>query len=107
MVAAASLLFLAWNPKLGAPWKGPQQAGLWSCSLYLLHVPIGVYVLLRLRTAEVLQHRAGHVAYDFLVLALCLVLARWSYLWIERPSQDWGRRLARRWSQPTRTVVSS
>jgi peptidoglycan/LPS O-acetylase OafA/YrhL len=69
-----------------------EVVGLWSYSLYLLHVPIGVYLLLRFRKGPWLDSLPLHILFDLLTLACCIGLSGVFFLLVERPSIELGRR---------------
>jgi peptidoglycan/LPS O-acetylase OafA/YrhL len=71
------------------------QLGLISYSVYLLHVPIGCFLIQRLRTPFVLQHRALHLLFDLLTLLVVLLVSSLFHHWIERPCHGWSRRFGR------------
>ncbi|MGC1309740.1 MAG: acyltransferase [Phormidesmis sp.] len=65
--------------------------GLVSYSLYLLHVPIGNYLLIRFRQGIWLDHLPLHVMYDVAVTGICIFCAFVFYKYVEKPSIAWGR----------------
>jgi peptidoglycan/LPS O-acetylase OafA/YrhL len=69
-----------------------EMVGLWSYSLYLLHVPVGVYVLLRFRQGPWLNSLTLHILFDLLALAICIGLSSLFFLLVEKPSINLGRR---------------
>ena len=95
IVAWASI---AWSKSKAGAWLNRErifsQIGVYSYSLYLTHVPIGVYLLLHLRPAEAATNWVIHLLSDFAVYFGCLVFA-WSF-WkvIENPSHKIGKRIA-------------
>jgi peptidoglycan/LPS O-acetylase OafA/YrhL len=68
--------------------KGLERLGLWSYSLYLIHVPIGCYLILGLRSAFVLRHQWIHMFFDLGTLLLCIAFAAGFYHCLEKPSHD-------------------
>lgn len=66
-----------------------------SYSVYLLHVPIGCYLLLRLRRGPLLEQLPLHVAFDTLVVLLIVAAATLFHRWIEQPCHRWSRRIGR------------
>ena len=66
-----------------------------SYSVYLLHVPIGCYLLVRLRRGPLLEQLPLHVAFDTLVVLLIVVAATLFHRWIEQPCHRWSRRIGR------------
>ena len=67
-----------------------------SYALYLLHVPVGVWLVLRFADAH--GGRSGglalRLACDGLALGVCLLAAALFHRWIEQPGINWGRRVA-------------
>ncbi len=66
-----------------------------SYSVYLLHVPIGCYLLLRLRQGPLLEQLPLHVAFDVLVVLLIVAAATLFHRCIEQPCHQWSRRIGR------------
>ncbi len=66
-----------------------------SYSVYLLHVPIGCYLLIRLRTGPLLERLPLHVAFDTLVVLLIVGVSTLFHRWIEQPCHRWSRRIGR------------
>ena len=69
-------------------------AGNWSYSLYLTHVPIGVWLALRLDPwprALSASSLVTHLALDFCALAACCGFAYIFWRLIERPSYEFAR----------------
>jgi peptidoglycan/LPS O-acetylase OafA/YrhL len=80
-------------PKLWSSALRPlEMVGLWSYSLYLLHVPIGVYLLLRFRQGAWLESLPLHILFDVLTLAACIGLSSVFFFLVEKPSIELGRR---------------
>jgi peptidoglycan/LPS O-acetylase OafA/YrhL len=69
-----------------------EMVGLWSYSLYLLHVPVGCYVLLQFRKGVWLESLPLHILFDLLSLAICIGLSSIFFILIEKPSIELGRR---------------
>ena len=67
------------------------KIGLASYSLYLIHVPIGIYILARLRSTYVLEHWALHFCVDSLIIIVLILLASVMYKYIEEPFQRFGK----------------
>ena len=68
------------------------QVGEVSYSLYLLHVPIGCYLLIRYRQGIWLESLPLHIFYDFSVLAICLALSFLFYQYVEKPAIALGKK---------------
>jgi len=66
-----------------------------SYSVYLLHVPIGCYLLLRLRRGPLLEQLPLHVAFDVLVVLLIVAASSLFHRCIEQPCHQWSRRIGR------------
>lgn len=66
-----------------------------SYSVYLLHVPIGCYLLLRLRRGALLEQLPLHLAYDAVVVLVIVGASTLFHRWIEQPCHQWSRRIGR------------
>jgi peptidoglycan/LPS O-acetylase OafA/YrhL len=60
-----------------------------SYSVYLLHVPVGSYVLAVGR--RVSEGFAGRLTFVFLAMLVSVLAARILYLYVERPAQKWAK----------------
>lgn len=63
-----------------------------SYGLYLLHVPVGCYLLLRYREGIWLNNLLLHILYDFVVLAICIAISLLFFRYIELPSIAMGKK---------------
>tara|TARA_R110002073_G_scaffold56906_2_gene144970 strand:+ start:7949 stop:8992 length:1044 start_codon:yes stop_codon:yes gene_type:complete len=72
--------------------RGLQALGAQSYSLYLLHVPVGVYLFCRLRPA--FSSQIGHIVFDLAVLVGCVITAWIFYRLVEVPAHHWARNLS-------------
>jgi peptidoglycan/LPS O-acetylase OafA/YrhL len=69
------------------------RIGIVSYSLYLLHVPIGVFVLVPLlRPAGIGAFPVLHILNDLLLLIACVAISAGFWFGIERPAHQFGRR---------------
>lgn len=68
------------------------KIGIWSYSLYLIHVPIGVFVLLRWRKGIWLSSLPLHIAYDLGVVAGCIAFSYLFFKLIEQPAMEMGKK---------------
>ena len=95
--ATAALLFPPWS----AGWmpvfwdRSLSAVGRYSYSLYLIHVPIGVYLIGRLRNEQVLDSQITHVLFDLINLAVCILAAAFFHRWIELPSLRLARLISK------------
>ena len=71
------------------------KLGQWSYSLYLIHVPIGCYLLLRLRTESITSSAWKHPLYDTLVLVGCIAFAAFFYHFVESPAHKLAQFLSK------------
>jgi len=71
------------------------KVGLWSYSLYLIHVPIGVWILLRYRSDAIFHSPVLHPLYDLLVLFCCVVFAAFFYHFVEAPAHKLAQFLSK------------
>lgn len=85
-ITVLSIVMARWMPILpGAPRL--QQLGAISYSLYLTHVPFGVYVVLRFLDQFRGDGLLVHIIVDMVTLAACVGLAWIFWACIERPAQ--------------------
>jgi peptidoglycan/LPS O-acetylase OafA/YrhL len=90
-------------PVAGLAWRALAQVGVWSYSLYLLHVPLGqARLLLDQRLLGHPTFRAGLYVATF---AGMIGAAALSYRWIEKPAWAFGRALAAGHGSPTPAPV--
>jgi peptidoglycan/LPS O-acetylase OafA/YrhL len=98
--ALATLILLLSSERL-EPWPGGslkifRMVGEASYSLYLWHVPVGCWIVIKFFDALGWRRhgRAAHLACDLTALGICSVWAAILYHRIERPAIAWGRRLS-------------
>ncbi len=99
LVAIATAGLILFSPKLealgGRAIAPLAKLGEISYGLYLIHVPIGVWVILRFTDAH--GWRSGNfllrLACDGVALGASLFAAAAIYRWIEQPAIAWGRRI--------------
>jgi peptidoglycan/LPS O-acetylase OafA/YrhL len=94
--AARTALLIVGSSRFPGWWSARlrplEVVGLWSYSLYLLHVPIGCYLLLRFRTGPWIESLPLHILFDLLALAVCIGLSSIFFILVEKPSIELGRR---------------
>lgn len=73
-----------------------QWLGERSYSVYLIHVPLGCYLLLKLRSPFVLDHLLLHVCFDVIVAAAVVVSSGFFFSWVEAPSHRLAKLIAQR-----------
>lgn len=73
-----------------------QKTGLYSYSLYLIHVPIGVYLLSRLRNEVILESQLLHFLFDTLIAVALILFSSQIFKYIEDPSHKLGKRITTR-----------
>jgi peptidoglycan/LPS O-acetylase OafA/YrhL len=95
--ATAALLFPRWSAGwMPVLWDRAMSAvGRWSYSLYLIHVPIGVYLFGCLRNEWVLKNQITHALFDLTNLAVCILTAAIFHRWIEQPSLRLARLISK------------
>jgi peptidoglycan/LPS O-acetylase OafA/YrhL len=102
LAAAATVLLLWLGPR--PEWQrlaatpagaGLRHLGLISYSVYLLHVPIGCYLLSRLRPPALLVHWPAHLLFDVGVLVVIVAVATGFHRLVEQPSHRWSRQVGR------------
>ena len=64
-----------------------------SYSLYLLHVPIGCYLLIRYRQGIWLEFLPLHIFSDLFVLTICLGVSFLFYQYVEKPAIALGKKI--------------
>jgi peptidoglycan/LPS O-acetylase OafA/YrhL len=68
-----------------------------SYSIYLLHVPVCVYLLGFLYKIQgVRNHIIFNIIVDIFLMAVIIVVSIFTYKYVEAPSIEWGKRLSRR-----------
>ena len=100
IAASITFLLIVFPIKKGgglllAPFR---SAGTWSYSLYLIHVPIGCYLLPRY--LPFLNRRTSTlevVLSNGFELAVCMFCAYLVYLFVERPSHEFARNISSRY----------
>lgn len=78
------------------PMKFPsilQNIGLFSYSLYLIHVPLGVYLLARFRNESILASQPLHFFSDTLIAIALILISSQIFKFIEDPSHKLGKRI--------------
>ncbi|MEK6788315.1 MAG: acyltransferase [Pseudomonadota bacterium] len=65
-----------------------------SYSLYLVHVPIACYVMIRFREEAIALGVFSHFLADLCIVVVTVCMARAFYLLIEKPSHQWSRLLS-------------
>lgn len=89
-IVALITIFSIWLSDKGNPFllrtNYLTNIGKISYSLYLLHVPIGCYLLLQYRQGVWLKFLPLHIAYDFGVLFFCVGLSILFFYLVEQPS---------------------
>jgi len=73
-----------------------RQVGLFSYSLYLIHVPIGCYLLLHYLPFKLDRGLGPSLLQDLLLLTGCVFAAYLFYRFAEKPTHDLARRIRRR-----------
>ena len=102
LIAAGLLLWSECGSKIPVGWLRPlAKIGDWSYSLYLIHVPIGCYLLLRFRSQMFLDNTGLHIIYDLTALAICIACAWLIHVTVEQPSHRFGQFLAAKFQSKT------
>lgn len=95
-VVAATWLSILWSAQPTGRWLNQDplfsRVGKISYSLYLTHVPFGVYLLLHYRPLAWTRRFPTHVAGDLLVYVICLGFAWVFWRTVELPSHREGQR---------------
>jgi len=70
------------------------QWGDYSYSIYLIHIPIGVFILGCVKQIKFVQtHLLVNLSWDLILLAVIVVLSRVMYLFIESPAISMGKKI--------------
>jgi peptidoglycan/LPS O-acetylase OafA/YrhL len=93
-VLSSFLIFFSFNFKQNE--SKLTQLGDLSYSIYLLHVPIGVYIYCNLKTNWILNNSLYSFLFDITGLALISVFSFFVYRYIEKPSISIGKRLSKK-----------
>ncbi|RYZ24393.1 MAG: acyltransferase, partial [Chitinophagaceae bacterium] len=78
------------------PANGISKLGDFSYAVYLLHVPIGIYLFGKLKTVTVQSNLIYNVIYDLTMLAGLIVVSTVVYNYLELPGIKFGKKLAKR-----------
>jgi peptidoglycan/LPS O-acetylase OafA/YrhL len=89
---------IARQPRLGRYFRVPvlPHLGTISYSLYLVHVPIGCYVLARFRPEAASCPPLLHILYDCGIVGVCIGCAWLFWRTIEFPAHEFGRRWSKK-----------
>lgn len=97
VVAGAVWFSMIWARHASGAWLNRERVlssvATVSYSLYLTHVPFGVYLLLHLRPPEAAHHLSLHVLSDALLYLGCLAFAWCFWKVIEAPCHRQGRKV--------------
>ena len=63
------------------------RLGEYSYSIYLIHVPIGIFILGDFKNSFIQQHIAANILYDLFTLTVVCVLSWQMFRWVEMPGQ--------------------
>jgi len=73
------------------------KLGQYSYSVYLIHVPIGVFILNLFESSYIQQHPFANLAYDILVYLFINFIAWLIFTGIEKPSINEGRNISNKY----------
>jgi peptidoglycan/LPS O-acetylase OafA/YrhL len=95
LVALITWSSIAWSRLPSGAWLNRElflsRLGIVSYSLYLTHVPLGVYLFARIRPASSSTNMPLHLACDGLIFALCAGSAWLFWNYVEHPAHNRGR----------------
>ncbi len=89
---AAILIIFPPNLALSQIVRPLKQAGLFSYSLYLVHVPIGCFLIPNYMPWKLGRQFWPSLLQDSILLVCCLAVARFFYIAVERPAHEYARR---------------
>lgn len=73
------------------------KLGDYSYSIYLIHVPIGVYILGSLKQTQYVQtHLWLNILWDVILLGIIVLLSKIMYLYIELPAIQMGKKYSQK-----------
>jgi peptidoglycan/LPS O-acetylase OafA/YrhL len=71
--------------------------GDYSYSMYLIHVPVGIYLLGFIKNTKIVQTNIPlNIIVDLVLLILIVFISRFTFEWIELKSIEVGKRLSRK-----------
>jgi peptidoglycan/LPS O-acetylase OafA/YrhL len=95
-VLAMAFIFLSFKYPMRKNWLS--TAGDYSYSVYLLHVPIAIYLMGLIKTPYIQTHMATNILFDICSYLITLYFAYLSFKWIELPSIAFGKSLAQKFT---------
>jgi len=72
------------------------RLGEYSYSIYLIHVPVGIFIMGDFKNAYVQRHMLVNLAYDILTFVLVCFLSWLLFRWVELPGQEMGKKISRK-----------
>ena len=67
------------------------RLGDYSYGVYLLHVPIGCYLLMQLKVSIIQQNILYNSAFDLSILIIMVFIGHFCYRWVEKPGIRFGK----------------
>jgi peptidoglycan/LPS O-acetylase OafA/YrhL len=71
------------------------KLGDFSYTVYLIHVPIGVYLICLLKTRFIVERPVLDIFFDVSVLILMNYIAHFIYYWVELPAINYGKSITK------------
>lgn len=93
-LAAMVLILVSFKYKLKKNWLS--TTGDYSYSVYLLHVPIAIYLMNLLKTPYIQKHIITNILFDVCCYLITLGFAYLAFKWIELPSINFGKAVAQK-----------
>jgi peptidoglycan/LPS O-acetylase OafA/YrhL len=94
IVAAFTFLAIAGSHFIKSSKNIFSVLGEHSYAVYLIHVPIGFFVLGYLKTDYILRHPFITLFYDVVIYSIISIIAWQVFRFIEKPSMNFGKKLA-------------
>jgi peptidoglycan/LPS O-acetylase OafA/YrhL len=82
------------------------RLGDYAYSVYLIHVPLGVYLLNHFKTPTVQKNVFFQSAYDIIVLIILLFISSLTFRFIELPGIQFGKKVAKKLNKKHSSLIT-